>query len=138
MCFNISFNITWSQQAIISLDAGVLPLFSADWGPNPLKVASLAAGELFLWDVSRPSRPLETRTIYIEGGLLIKFSPGYEHIVASIGKPDNILKVSNFKLKQVVLHGKVKIIGGLSWHHRYPYVCAGSDRELHFWKIKVN
>ncbi|XP_035725577.1 nucleoporin Nup37-like isoform X1 [Vespa mandarinia] len=127
-----------NQQAIISLDAGVLPLSSADWGSNPLKVVSLAAGELLLWDVSRPSRPLESGTLYIEGGLLIKFSPTYEHIVASIGRPDNLLKVSNFKLKQVILHGKVKIVGGLSWHYKYPYICAGSDRELHFWKIKIN
>lgn len=43
-----------SQQAILSLDAGVMPLMSADWGPNPLKVAALAAGELLVWDVSRP------------------------------------------------------------------------------------
>jgi len=43
-----------SHQAIMSLDSGVVPLTAADWGPNPLKVASIAAGELLLWDVSRP------------------------------------------------------------------------------------
>lgn len=43
-----------SQQAIMSLDAGIVPLAAADWGPNPLKVACIAAGELLLWDVSRP------------------------------------------------------------------------------------
>lgn len=43
-----------SQQAIMSLDAGVVPLTHADWGLNPLKVACLAASELLVWDVSRP------------------------------------------------------------------------------------
>jgi nuclear pore complex protein Nup37 len=43
-----------SQQAIMSLDSGAVPLTAADWGPNPLKVVSMAAGELLLWDVSRP------------------------------------------------------------------------------------
>lgn len=43
-----------SQQAIMSLDCGTVPLTATDWGPNPLKVASIAAGELLLWDVSRP------------------------------------------------------------------------------------
>lgn len=43
-----------SQQAIISLDTGIVPLTSASWGPNPLKVVATAAGELIFWDVSRP------------------------------------------------------------------------------------
>lgn len=43
-----------SQQAIMSLDSGAVPLIAADWAPNPLKVVSMAAGELLLWDVSRP------------------------------------------------------------------------------------
>lgn len=43
-----------SQQAIMSLDAGMILLSSADWAPNPLKVVTLTAGQLLLWDVSRP------------------------------------------------------------------------------------
>lgn len=43
-----------SQQAIMSVDAGTVPLLTADWGPNPLKVACIAGGDLFLWDMSRP------------------------------------------------------------------------------------
>lgn len=43
-----------SQQAIMSLDSGVVPLTAADWGPNPLNVVSMAGGELVFWDVSRP------------------------------------------------------------------------------------
>lgn len=123
-----------SQQAIMSLDAGI-SLTSVDWGPNPLKVVSMAAGELLLWDVSRPSRPVESRSLHVEGGLAVKFSPAYESLVASIGKPENLLKITNLKSKQVVLCGKVKLIGGMSWHYKLPYICAGSDRELSFWRV---
>lgn len=43
-----------SQQAIMSVDADTTPLYAADWSLNPLKVACVAAGDIFLWDVSRP------------------------------------------------------------------------------------
>lgn len=43
-----------SQQAIMSLDTDIVPLMSIDWGPNPLKVAAIAAGKLILWDISKP------------------------------------------------------------------------------------
>ncbi|XP_043471472.1 nucleoporin Nup37 [Leptopilina heterotoma] len=128
------FNVR-SQQAIMSLDAGTVPLSSADWGPNPLKVVCLGAGELLLWDVSRPSRPVESRNLHVEGGIMVKFSFASENIVASIGRPDNLLKITNLSTKQVILCGKIKLFGGMSWHQRLPYVCVGNDRELQFWKI---
>ncbi|XP_034936638.1 nucleoporin Nup37 [Chelonus insularis] len=124
-----------SQQAIMSLDANIVPLVSADWSPNPLKVACVAAGELLVWDVSRPSRPILNHTVYVEGGSVMKFSNGNENLIACIGRPDNALKVVNLKNKQVILSGNVKLIGGLTWHHKLPYVCAGSDREVFFWRI---
>ncbi|XP_012279700.1 nucleoporin Nup37 [Orussus abietinus] len=126
-----------SLQAIMSLDAGILPLPSADWGPNPLKIVCLAAGELLLWDVTRPSRPIESFTPHIEGGLIIRASRANEDLVGSIGRPDNLLKVTNLKTKQVVLNTTIGIIGGLSWHQKLPYVCAGNDRELCFWRINT-
>lgn len=124
-----------NQQAIMSLDAGTVPLTSADWGPNSLKVATVAAGELLVWDVSRPSRPIESCTLHVEGGLMIKFSPVNENIIASVGRPDNQLKVINLKSKQMILTGEVQLVGGLTWHQKLPYVCAGNDRELNFWKV---
>lgn len=126
-----------SQQAILSLDAGVTPLMSADWGPNPLNVAAVAAGELLVWDVSRPSRPVESRPLHVEGGQIIKFSPATGYVIASVGRPDNRLKVTNLKSKQAVLASRLQLLGGLSWHHKLPYVCAGNDRELHFWRVNI-
>jgi WD40 repeat protein len=44
-----------SHQAILSVDSGCIPLMSADWSPsNSLYVAAIAAGELLVWDISRP------------------------------------------------------------------------------------
>lgn len=124
-----------SHQAIMSLDAGIVPLLSADWSPNPLNVACLAAGELIFWDVSRPSRPLESRTHYVEGGIVLKFTSSNENLVATIGRPENILKVMNLRTKQVVMSASLKLFGGLTWHHKLQYICAGSDREILFWRI---
>ncbi|XP_018057115.1 PREDICTED: nucleoporin Nup37 isoform X2 [Atta colombica] len=123
-----------SGKLLVAEKNGLIP----DWGPNPLKVASIAAGELLLWDVSRPSRPLDERTLHVEGGLTVKISHANENLISSIGWPDNLLKVVNLKSKVVVLCGKVKLIGGTTWHYKLPYVCAGSDRELCFWRINVN
>jgi nuclear pore complex protein Nup37 len=47
------YNVT-SEQAIMSVDAGTMPLSTADWGLNSLKIACIASGELILWDISRP------------------------------------------------------------------------------------
>lgn len=127
-----------SQQAIMSLDAGVVPLMSADWGPNPLRVVAIASGELLLWDVSRPSRPLEYKTLYVEGGLFVKFSPASENLVATLGRPENTVKITNLKSKQPILSAKLKLPGGLSWHYKLPYICAGNDRELYFWRVNMN
>ncbi|XP_043593911.1 nucleoporin Nup37 [Bombus pyrosoma] len=127
-----------SQQAIMSLDTDIVPLMSIDWGPNPLKVAAIAAGKLILWDISKPSPPLESKPLHIEGGLIVKFFLGYENFVASIGRPDNLLKVTNIKTEQEIICGQVKLIGGITCHYKLPYVCATSDREIRFWKITSN
>lgn len=66
---------------------------------------------------------------------MVKFSPTYDHFVASIGSPDNLLKITNIKSNQEILCGQVKLIGGMTWHYKLPYVCAASDREIRFWRV---
>jgi nuclear pore complex protein Nup37 len=65
----------------------------------------------------------------------MKFSPSNENLIASIGRPENILKITNLKTKVSVLCGRVQLFGGLTWHQRIQIVCAGSDRQLLFWKV---
>ena len=78
---------------------------------------------------------MESRTLHVEGGLTVKFSSASENLLASIGRPDNLLKVTNLSTRQVILCGRIRLFGGLTWHQRLPYVCAGNDRELQFWRI---
>nr|XP_034176018.1 nucleoporin Nup37 [Osmia lignaria] len=127
-----------SQQAIMSLDTDIVPLMSIDWGSNLLRVAAMVAGKLVLWDMSKPSPPLESKPLHIEGGLIVKFSPTYEYFVATIGRPDNLLKITNIKTEQEILCGQVKLISGICWHYKLPYICATSDTEIRFWKIILN
>nr|XP_031838478.1 nucleoporin Nup37 [Nomia melanderi] len=127
-----------SQQAIMSLDADIVPLMSVDWGSNPFKIAGIAAGKLLLWDISKLSLPQESSPLHIEGGLIVKFSLAYDHLVATIGRPDNLLKVRNIKSNEQILCGQVKLIGGITWHYELPYICAASDREIRFWKVSLN
>lgn len=65
----------------------------------------------------------------------MKFALSNENLIASIGRPDNLLKVVNLKTKPVILCGRVLLFGGLTWHQRLPMICAGSDRQLLFWKV---
>lgn len=65
----------------------------------------------------------------------MKFSPSNENLIASIGRPDNTLKITNLKNKHPILCGRVRLLGGLTWHQRLPIVCGGSDRQLVFWKL---
>jgi len=124
-----------NQQAIMSVDTNKVPLMTADWGPNPLRVACLAADELILWDMSRPSRAQDRRTVHLDGGTIIKFAPCNENLIATIGWPDNLLKVVSIKSKPVLLCGQVRLYGGLTWHQRLQIICAGSDRQLFFWRV---
>ncbi|PSN45603.1 Nucleoporin Nup37 [Blattella germanica] len=125
-----------NQQAILSFDSGNVPLMAADWSAsNNLRVAAIAAGELLVWDVSKPSRPVEMRPVHVEGGQLLKISHLSDLHVATVGRPDMQLKVTHIKSKQPVLTASLQLIGGLTWHFRLPYVCVGNDRKLCLWKV---
>jgi len=125
-----------SHQAILSLDSGCVPLMSADWSPsNCLLVAAVAGGELLVWDMSRPSLPIDARPVHVEGGQLLRFSQLSEHYIATVGQSDLQLKVTHVKSKHPALTALLQLVGGLTWHFRLPYVCAGNDRKLCFWKV---
>ncbi|XP_069685180.1 nucleoporin Nup37 [Periplaneta americana] len=127
---------TLSQQAILSFDSGNVPLMAADWSAsNSLRVAAVAAGELLVWDVSKPSRPVEMRPVHVEGGQLLRFSQLSDQHIATVGQPDLQLKITHIKTKHPVLTASLQLIGGLTWHFRLPYVCVGNDRKLCLWKV---
>lgn len=125
-----------SHQAILSVDSGCIPLMSADWSPsNSLHVAAIAAGELLVWDISRPSLPIDARPVHVEGGQLLRFSQLSDQYIATVGQADLQLKVTYIKSKHPALTASLQLVGGLTWHFRLPYVCVGNDRKLCFWKV---
>lgn len=127
-----------SQQVIMSLESPKIPLMCADWAlSNRLFITAVAGGDVFTWDLRRASRPVETKPIHEDGGRIVKFNPNNELILASVGRPDITLKVHNMKSPVPQIEASVKLFGGLSWHHRLPYVAVGCDRKLCFWKVQM-
>lgn len=80
------------------------------------------------------SRPAETKILHEDGGLVVKYSPNAEHIVASIGRPDVTMVVSHLKSELPLLVAPLKLFGGLCWHARLAYICGADDSKLCFWK----
>lgn len=85
------------------------------------------------------SRAIETKTIHIDGGLTIKYSPNTQQVIASIGRPNVTLVVTNLNSEKSehLLVGSLKLFGGLCWHSRFPYICCADDSKLSFWKVYV-
>lgn len=68
---------------------------------------------------------------------MVKYSPNNQDVVASIGRPNNTLKVTNVKSDLPHLVASLKLFGGLCWHSRLSYVCAADDEKLCFWKVQL-
>ncbi|XP_065351372.1 nucleoporin Nup37 [Cloeon dipterum] len=129
------FNVQ-TQQPLISLDSGSKPLMSAHWAPsNNTLIAALAAGELTVWDIQRPSQPIEVRPVHPQGGRWVKFSNNSDMVIATLGRPGHQLKVHNITAKLPKLSLPLPIAYGLSWHYHLPYVALGCDHQLMMWKI---
>ncbi|XP_071451263.1 nucleoporin Nup37 isoform X1 [Hetaerina americana] len=141
--------------AILSVDAGgggaqtrsltypiqPLPLTSAHWSlSNPQMLAALVGSgakgcELVLWDLARPSQPVDARVIHHGVGRCLRFCPSSDLVVATVCQPGAVLRVTHLRSSHPLLTSNLQVYGGLTWHSRLPYVCAASDRKLCFWKI---
>ncbi|XP_046673013.1 nucleoporin Nup37 [Homalodisca vitripennis] len=126
------------QQAILSFDSQLVPLIAADWSPaNCFRVAALAGGQLVVWDTTRPCRPVDIRVVHPNGGNSLRYSHQSEHHIATVGRPDNTLKVTHVNMKHPVCNATMTLAGGLSWTFRLPYVCVGQDRSVCFWRVST-
>ncbi|XP_054268472.1 nucleoporin Nup37 [Macrosteles quadrilineatus] len=126
------------QQAILSLDTSLVPLTAADWSPvNCFQVAALASGHIVIWDITRSSRPVDVRMVHPNGGSLLRYSQQSEYHIATVGQPDNSLKVTNVNMKHPVCNATMTLAGGVTWTYRLPYVCVGRDRSICFWKVST-
>uniref|UniRef100_A0A1B0D7F6 Uncharacterized protein n=1 Tax=Phlebotomus papatasi TaxID=29031 RepID=A0A1B0D7F6_PHLPP len=123
-----------SDQVVLTIEAPKFPLMSADWSTKNRHCAvALAAGELFVWDLRKPSRPVNTKQLHEDGGLTVKVSPANENLTASIGRPDLTLKVIHAKAQLPQITAPLKLFGGLCWLNRH--VAAAYDRKLCLWNV---
>lgn len=151
------FNVR-TQQTLLSVEAARAPLRCADWSPvNRWQCCGLAAGDVVVWNirgggsgagqqpsaaaavgagsVGAGSRPVEVRAIHEDGGQAVRFAPGSDSVVASVGRPGTVLKVTHMRSTVPLVEAQLKLFGGLGWHYRLPYVAAASDRQLCFWRV---
>lgn len=126
-----------TQQRIMTFDCGTEPLLSADWSPsNSLCVVAVAEQELTWWDTSKSRNPLESRMTHTGHACVVRCCPLSDNYVATFGEPDHQLKVMSLNSNVPQLNANLKLMTtNISWHHHLPYVCAGNDHQLSFWKV---
>jgi len=124
---------------ILSLDSCCSPLLDADWSrSNSTLVAAAVLADVVYFDLSRPSLPLDRRTVHRDGTRQVRFARSADSLVATVGKPGATLKVSQQKSGLVVVSNEKRIIGGgCSWHLRLPYLAVGNDREIDLYKLSL-
>ena len=81
-------------QPILSFDGSCGPLTAADWSlKNSLLVMAAVRSELFIWDISNPSKPVLRKTLPEDGIRHVKFANNSESIIATTGLPNYSIKV---------------------------------------------
>jgi len=129
----ISLYNSVTLQPIMSLDCGITPLLSVDWSEaNSLHVSAVVSSEMVMFDMSSPSQPLLSRTVHSDGA---RFVSSTDSLVATAGKPGNCVKVWHGKSGVQLLSNEMVVVGGLSWHHKLPYLAVGGDRDVQLYKI---
>ncbi|XP_062915662.1 nucleoporin Nup37 [Mobula hypostoma] len=130
-----------TQQAILSLDCGQMPLMSADWClGNTIKVGAVAGNDWLIWDITRSSYPQEKRPSHLDGAHRFRWSKANENLFATIGYPgkmDSQLLVHHLGHPQAILVGSAPVASGISWHRTLPLCAMGGDRKVLFWMTEM-
>ncbi|XP_072915850.1 nucleoporin Nup37 [Hemitrygon akajei] len=130
-----------TQQAILSLDCGQMPLMSADWClGNTIKVGAVAGNDWLIWDITRSSYPQEKRPSHLDGAQRFRWSKTNENLFATIGYPgkmDSQLLVHHLGHPQAILVGSAPVASGISWHRTLPLCAIGGDRKVLFWMTEM-
>jgi len=129
------FNVS-TFAAIMSLDCGAAPLLTTDWClTNSLMLSAAVSTDAVVFDLSRPSVPTDKRSLHSEGCRIVRFSRQSDNLLASSGRPGYGLKVGHSKNSQALVNTSQKVVGGMSWHLRLPYLAVGNDREISLYKV---
>lgn len=130
-----------TQQAILSLDSGQMPLMSADWClTNTIKVGAVVGSDWVIWDITRSSYPQDKRPVHLDKARLFRWSRANENLFATTGCPGKMssqLLVHHLSHPQPVMIGSSVVGSGLSWHRTLPLCVIGGDRKLSFWMTEM-
>uniref|UniRef100_A0A3B1IW39 Nucleoporin Nup37 n=1 Tax=Astyanax mexicanus TaxID=7994 RepID=A0A3B1IW39_ASTMX len=112
-----------TQQAILSLDCGQMPLMSADWClTNTIKVGAVVGSDWVIWDITRSSYPQEKRPAHLDKARLFRWSRANENLFSTTGCPG---KINSQLLVHHLGHPQVKEndIAGCGLDVPYHNVC---------------
>ncbi|KAL7882433.1 hypothetical protein SRHO_G00000910 [Serrasalmus rhombeus] len=130
-----------SQQAILSLDSGQMPLMSADWClTNTIKVGAVVGSDWVIWDITRSSYPQEKRPAHLDRARLFRWSRANENLFSTTGCPGKVnsqFQVHHLGHPQPVMIGSSSVGAGLSWHRNLPLCAIGGDRKISFWMTEI-
>lgn len=90
--------------------------------------------KLLIWDLTKPSRLIESNSLHSEKAGLIRFNSSGE-LVATLSLVGGVLKVSHVLSKVVLLSANIKLPTGLTWHQRLPIVTIADDTKICCWKL---
>lgn len=127
-----------SQQSIMSLSAGRVPLISADWCKiNALKVGAVASDDWLIWDMSKSSLPEVTDQAHSKGVCKFRWSNVHENLFATTGRPGNYINVYHMEHRKMPVSCQMQTGGGLSWHPSLPVCATGGGNKVHLWFLEV-
>jgi WD40 repeat protein len=107
------------------------PLSSADWSlKNSLLVLAAIRSDVYVWDMSRHSSPIEKKTVHPDGVGSVKFANSSENIFATTGQPGYNVKVLNHKTSHTVFTKSLLASASISWHPRLEYLAIGHDETV--------
>ncbi|XP_054159691.1 nucleoporin Nup37-like [Oppia nitens] len=132
----IRFYDCQTQRPLLSCDCNRYPLLSADWSPtNSLSIACVSSSDIYFWDTSLSSLPIEQRRGHLNGSQAIKFFDA--NIIATRGRPNSTVRVENLKTKQVLLNELMKAGAGIAWNCKLPILAVGANKCVHIFRFST-
>ncbi|CAG2174874.1 unnamed protein product, partial [Oppiella nova] len=130
----IRFYNCQTKRPLMSCDCNRFPLLSADWSPtNSLFITCVAGTDVFFWDTSLSSLPIEQRRGHVNGSQSIRFFDS--NIIATRGRPNNTVRVENLKTNQVLMEEQMKAGAGIAWNCKIPVLAVGANKCVHIYRF---
>lgn len=134
----IRFYDLLSQQPILSLSTGQVPLMSADWcSSNDLLVGAVARDDWIIWDMSKSSLPEVIEQAHPDGVCKFRWSNVHDNLFATTGRPGNHVNIYHMEHHKIPVSCQMPTGGGLTWHPSLPVCASGGGNKVHLWFLEV-